>query len=264
MIRLENLTKIYRRDGNRTVVADRLNVTFPTGSAVALLGRNGAGKSSLLRMIAGTMDPTSGRIVSDGSISWPVGFAGSFHPELTGAQNVRFVARIYGVDSDQLVDYVRHFAVLGDHFDQRFGTYSSGMRSRLAMGTSMGIDFDTYLVDEVTSVGDAEFRARSEAVFADRMRRASAIFVSHSMVMVRRMCTMGAVMSNGQLQLFEDIEEAIERHEQLLGVPTSRRKTHPGAAPPKPGGGPAGAARPAAPPGDPAAAPPQNRARPAQ
>ena len=157
MIRLENLTKIYRLNGRKTVVADRLNAFFPTGASVGLLGRNGAGKSTLLKMIAGTVSPTSGRVLSDGTISWPVGFAGSFHAELTGAQNVRFVARIYGVDTDELVDYVADFAELGVHYHQPFSSYSSGMRSRLAMGTSMGIHFDTYLVDEVTSVGDADF-----------------------------------------------------------------------------------------------------------
>lgn len=101
MIWLDNLNKIYRLKGRRTVVADNINAVFPTGASVGLLGRNGAGKSTLLRMIAGTISPSSGRVVSDGSISWPVGFAGSFHGELTGAQNVRFVARIYGVDSDE-------------------------------------------------------------------------------------------------------------------------------------------------------------------
>ena len=124
MIRLENLTKIYRLKGRRTVVADNLNAVFPTGASVALLGRNGAGKSTLLRMIAGTVSPTSGRILSDGTISWPVGFAGSFHGELTGAQNVRFVARIYGVDTDELVDYVADFAELGHHYHQPFISYS--------------------------------------------------------------------------------------------------------------------------------------------
>ena len=94
MIRLENLTKIYYADGRRNVVADRLNAVFPTGQSVGLPGHNGEGKSTMLRMIAGTALPTSGRIVSDGTISWPVGFAGSFHQDLTGAQNVRFVARI--------------------------------------------------------------------------------------------------------------------------------------------------------------------------
>lgn len=219
MIRLENLTKIYYRDGRRKLVADRMNAVFPTGASVGLLGRNGAGKSTLLKMIAGTALPTSGRIVSDGTISWPVGFAGSFHPDLTGAQNVRFVARIYGVDTDGLVDYVGGFAELGDSYHAPFGTYSSGMRSRLAMGCSMGIRFDTYLVDEVTSVGDAEFREKSQRVLADRMQRSSAIVVSHSMPLIRRMCTMGAVLDRAQLTVFGNIEDAIAYHEYVMGVP---------------------------------------------
>lgn len=219
MIQLENLTKIFRRKGTRHIVADGINAIFPTGASVALLGRNGAGKSTLLRIIAGTISPTYGRVVSTGTISWPVGFAGSFHGDLTGAQNVRFVARIYGVDTDELVDYVADFAELGVHFHRPFGTYSSGMRSRLAMGTSMGIKFDTYLVDEVTSVGDAAFRAKSQRVFSDRMSQSGAIVVTHSMPMVRAMCTMGAVLDRGHLAVFEDLEEGIAYHEALMHVP---------------------------------------------
>lgn len=214
MIVLQDLSKVYHRKGIRTVVADRINAVFPTGHSVALLGRNGAGKSSLLRMIAGTMLPTSGRILSDGTVSWPVGFAGSFHAELTGAQNVRFVARIYGVDTDALVDYVADFSELGVNYHKPFGTYSSGMRSRLAMGTSMGIDFDTYLVDEVTSVGDAAFRAKSELVFMDRMKKSSSVVVSHSMPFIRKTCTMGAVLHDAHLTLFDDVEKAISFYEK--------------------------------------------------
>lgn len=216
MIALENLTKVYYRKGIRTVVADRINAVFPTGHSVALLGRNGVGKSSLLRMIAGTMLPTSGRVISDGTVSWPVGFSGSFHNELTGAQNVRFVARIYGVDTNALADYVEDFSELGVNYHKPFGTYSSGMRSRLAMGTSMGIDFDTYLVDEVTSVGDAAFKAKSQAIFLDRMKNASAIVVSHSIPFVRKTCTKGAVLHDGNISFFNDVEGAINLHEQLL------------------------------------------------
>ncbi|MGN7870060.1 ABC transporter ATP-binding protein [Paracoccus sp. 22332] len=221
MIRLENLTKIYRLKGRRTVVADNLNAVFPTGSSVALLGRNGAGKSTLLKMIAGTVSPTRGRVLSSGTISWPVGFAGSFHGELTGAQNVRFVARIYGVDTDELVDYVADFAELGHHYHQPFMSYSSGMRSRLAMGTSMGIHFDTYLVDEVTSVGDADFRAKSQRVFQDRMSKSSAVVVSHSMPMVRQMCTMGAVLEHGHLSVYDNLEDAIAHHESIMRAPVN-------------------------------------------
>jgi len=218
MIRLENLTKIFALNGRRKVVANNINVDFPTGKAVGLLGRNGAGKSTLMQMIAGNMDPTSGRILSDGSISYPVGFSGSFHGELTGAQNTRFVARIYGIDTEALVDFVEDFAELGHQFHQPFRTYSSGMRSRLSFGVSMGIPFDTYLVDEVTSVGDAAFKEKSSAVFRERMRNAGALFVSHSTGMVRDLCDMGAVMEDGTLTLYEDVDEAIAQHEKNMGV----------------------------------------------
>ena len=219
MIRFENLTKIYTLEGRRTVVANNLNATFPTGRAVALMGRNGAGKSSLLRMVAGTMDPTWGRIVSDGTISWPVGFAGSFHNELTGAQNVRFVARIYGVDTDELVDFVQDFAEVGQHFHMPIKSYSSGMKSRLTFGTSMGIAFDTYLIDEVTAVGDASFKAKSARLFADRMRNSGALMVSHSMGQVRQMCDAGAVLEDGKLIYYDDLDEAIEVHQANMAKP---------------------------------------------
>ncbi|SHH85206.1 ABC transporter ATP-binding protein [Cognatishimia maritima] len=212
MIRLENLSKTYHLNGQHKVVAQNINAAFPAQTSVALLGRNGAGKSSLLRMIAGTMTPDSGRVISAGSISWPVGFAGSFHQDLTGVQNVRFIGRIYGVDTDELIDSVRSFAGLGHHFNLPVRSYSSGMRSRLAFGVSMGIDFDTYLVDEVTSVGDAAFKAKSMQVFGERMQGRSAVVVSHSMEMIKSMCQHGAVIENGQLTYYEDIQTAIDHH----------------------------------------------------
>jgi len=216
VIRFENLNKSFWVRGHRRVVIDNLNMTLPTGTSLALLGRNGAGKSTLLRMIAGTMRPDSGRIVSDGSISWPVGFGGSFHKELTGAQNVRFIARIYGVDTDSLLAFVRDFADLGKFFDMPIRSYSSGMRSRLTFGTSMGIRFDTYLVDEVTAVGDAVFKRKSRALFVERMKQSSAIMVSHSMNQLRQFCNAGIVLEEGRLSYFEDLEDAIALHETTL------------------------------------------------
>lgn len=216
MIRFENLTKSFHVRGERRVVIDNLTLTLPSGRSLALLGRNGAGKSTLLEMIAGTMRPDSGRIVSDGSVSWPVGLAGSFHRELTGAQNVRFIARIYGVDTDALLDFVDDFSELGNFFHMPVRSYSSGMKSRLTFGASMGIRFDTYLVDEVTSVGDASFRRKSRAVFLDRMRHSSAIMVNHSMNQLRAFCNAGMVLENGQVQYFDDLEEAISVHEATM------------------------------------------------
>lgn len=216
MIRLENLCKTFHFRGERKVVADNLNLEFPSGVSVGLLGRNGAGKSTLLRMIAGSIYPDSGRIRTKGTISWPIGLAGTFHMDLSGAQNTRFLARVYGVDTDELLDFVAGFAELGIHFQQPVRTYSSGMRARLAFGIAMGMRFDTYLVDEVTAVGDAAFKAKSEALFQERMGKSGAIVVTHAPPMMRRMCQAGAVLENGKLTYFDDVGEAIRYSNQTM------------------------------------------------
>lgn len=219
MIRFENLSKGYWVRGQWKTVIDNLSAELPTGRSLALLGRNGAGKSTLMRIIAGTERPSAGRVVSDGTISWPVGYGGSFHPDLTGLQNTRFIGRVYGVDTDELVAFVEDFAEIGEHFHMPVRTYSSGMRSRLTFGISMGIRFDTYLVDEVTAVGDARFKIKSQAVFRARMKDASAIVVSHNMKELYAFCDAGIVLHDGRLEYFDKVYPAIQRHEALMALP---------------------------------------------
>lgn len=216
MIRFENLTKSFWVNGHRQVVIDNLDIELPTGKSLALLGRNGAGKSTLMQIIAGNLRPDSGRVVSDGTISWPIGFAGAFHNDLTGAQNTRFIARVYGVDTDALMAFVRDFAELGAHFTMPVRTYSSGMRSRLTFGLSMGVEFDTYLVDEVTGAGDAAFRAKSRALFRERIKTASAIMVNHNLGELRDYCDAAIVLERGKLQYFDDLDEAIDTHQSNM------------------------------------------------
>lgn len=222
MIRFENLTKSFQLRDSRKTVIDNLNLSLPTGKSLALLGRNGAGKSTLLQIIAGTMRPDHGRVIRDGTISWPVGFGGSFHGDLTGAQNVRFIARIYGIDTEELIAFVENFADIGKHFHMPVRSYSSGMKSRLTFGASMGIHFDTYLVDEVTAVGDAAFRAKSRQVFKQRMKTSSAIMVSHEMQQVREFCDAGLVLADGRLAYFDDINAAIEAHLEIVRIGQAR------------------------------------------
>ena len=185
---------------------------------MGLLGRNGAGKSTLMDMIGGTAKADSGSIDVTGTVSWPVGFKGSFHGQLTGAQNIRFIARVYGVDTESLLNYVKDFAELGPHLYMPVRNYSSGMRSRLAFGVSIGIPFDTYLVDEVTSVGDANFKRKSRFAFLERMENAGAIVVTHSMRQLRKLCQAGAVLEDGVLTYYDDIDDAIEVHHLNMGT----------------------------------------------
>ncbi|WP_118134264.1 ABC transporter ATP-binding protein [Oceanicella sp. SM1341] len=212
MIVFNNVTKYFStRVGEKWIVRN-LDLTIPRGRSIGLLGRNGAGKSTLLKMISGSLDPDEGRIDRHGRISFPLGFSGSFHPGLSGAQNVRFVARVYGVDTEQLVEYVQEFAELGAFLHEPMQNYSSGMRARLAFGVSMGIAFDYYLVDELTAVGDDNFKRKCRAVFDQRLQSSDVVMASHSTSTLRSYCQTGAVLENGELTYYEDIEEAIEVH----------------------------------------------------
>jgi capsular polysaccharide transport system ATP-binding protein len=172
------------------------------------LGRNGAGKSTLLRIIAGTEQPDSGTISRTGVVSWPIGFSGGFSGSLTGEENCRFVARIYGADLDEVVGFSADFAELGDYFYMPVKTYSSGMRARLAFGLSMAIAFDAYLVDEVTAVGDSRFQEKCRKAFEARSGRSSVIIVSHNLSTVRDYCQRCAVIKEGKLLSFDSVDEA--------------------------------------------------------
>ena len=216
MIEFQDISKGFWVRGDYQPVIRNLNLTLPSGRSLGLLGRNGAGKSTLLSIAAGTMRPDTGQVVSDGSISFTVGYAGSFHGDMTGAQNTRFVARIYGVDSDELTDFVEDFSEIGEHFHMPVRTYSSGMKSRLAFGISMGIKFDTYLIDEATATGDARFKRKSGEVFRARMGESSAVMVSHSMSDIRNFCDAGLILHDGEIEVYDDIEDAIKRHQELM------------------------------------------------
>lgn len=216
MIRLEGVTKAYATHHGDHVVLDRIDALFPEGESVGILGRNGAGKSTLLRLLGGAEMPDSGKIVRKGRVSWPIGFSGGFNGSLSGEENCKFVARIYGTDVDEVIAFTREFAEIGDYFFMPVKTYSSGMRARLAFGLSMAVDFDTYLVDEVTAVGDSNFQHKCREAFREREARSSVIIVSHQMSTIRLYCERCAVLEGGRLQIFDNLAEAQEYYENLL------------------------------------------------
>lgn len=190
MIKIENLTKSYRTSTGRHYVFKDLNIELPSGKSVAFIGRNGAGKSTLLRMIGGIDRPDRGKIITNKTISWPIGLAGGFQGSLTGRENVKFVARLY-VKPEELkdkIEFVEEFAELGKYFDMPIKTYSSGMRSRLGFGLSMAFKFDYYIVDEVTAVGDARFKEKCAHYFKERHKESSFLMVSHSLNSLKEYC----------------------------------------------------------------------------
>lgn len=216
MIELRNVTKSYKTPKGRVFVFKDLNLTIPDDKSVALIGRNGAGKSTLMRLLSGQDTPDRGEIITPDSISWPVGLSGGFQGSLTAKENVKFVARVYGVKGERLkeiVNYVRDFAEIGDFFDRPVNTYSSGMRSRVAFGLSLAFDFDYYLIDEAMSVGDAHFRKKAQQAFKERIGKAKVILVTHGMGQVRQMCDYVLLLDKGQVTAYDDVEEGIAAYQ---------------------------------------------------
>lgn len=216
MIRIENLSKSYPTPQGRHYVFKDLNIELPSGKSVAIIGRNGAGKSTLLRMIGGIDRPDSGRIITDSTISWPVGLAGGFQGSLTGRENVKFVARLYATRDElkEKVAFVEEFAELGKYFDMPIKTYSSGMRSRLGFGLSMAFKFDYYLVDEVTAVGDARFKQKCAELFKERHKEASFLMVSHSLHSLKEFCDVALFVGrNNIIKYYDNVSHALQAYQ---------------------------------------------------
>ena len=213
MIEVHNLSKAYPLKHGMNQVLDDISITFPTGENIGILGRNGAGKSTLLRILANIEQPDSGDVIRHQRVSWPIGFSGGFNGSLTGAENSRFVARIYGADVDEISKYTWEFSELKDYFFMPLRTYSTGMRARLAFSLSMAIDFSVYLIDEVTAVGDKPFQQKCRDAFAERRQRSSVILVSHNLNTVKQYCDKCAVLVDGTLQMFDTVNAAAEVYE---------------------------------------------------
>ncbi len=218
MIVLDNVSKVYHGHNVDNEVLRNVNLIVQRGESIGICGANGAGKSTLMKLIAGVERPTTGKVTRTMSVSWPIGYASAFYPSLTGADNAKFIARIYGVDERELLAFVEDFAQLGSYMHEPIRSYSAGMAARLAFGVSLAIKFDCYLVDEVTGAGDERFKVRSEEALQDRSDRGTLIMVSHDTATLFRYCTRGAVVYGGTLTLYDTIAEAADVHHRLQSL----------------------------------------------
>ncbi|SOB60066.1 Capsule polysaccharide export ATP-binding protein CtrD [Pseudodesulfovibrio profundus] len=215
MIEAIRLTKKYKTKGQDNVVIDDVSFSLPMGTNVGFLGRNGAGKSTLLRLLSGVEKPTRGVVRKEGTISWPIGFSGGFQGSMSGYDNVRFVCRIYGAVFEDVIDFILSFSELGEYLYMPIASYSSGMRAKLAFGLSMAIDFNYYLIDEVTAVGDASFKKKSTAEFNKRKEHSTLVVVSHNAQTIKRMCDKVIVLDQGKLIEFDSVGEGIKYYSAL-------------------------------------------------
>jgi ABC-type polysaccharide/polyol phosphate transport system ATPase subunit len=223
MIKLENVRKAYPTRFGEKVVLEDVGFELAMGERLGVLGRNGAGKSTMVRLISGAERPTQGRIERHMSISWPLAFGGAFQTILTGQDNLRFISRVYGQDFESNLDFVEEFAELGPYLREPVRTYSSGMRARLAFAISMIIDFDCFLIDEIASVGDARFHSKCNYELFEKRADRAMVIVSHDPGYIRDHCTRWAVLHNGRLSHFDDFEVAYDFYSDRIGLATDHK-----------------------------------------
>jgi capsular polysaccharide transport system ATP-binding protein len=219
MIIVDDVHKRYQTPhGPGKWVLQGVSFTIPPRLNVGLVGANGAGKSTLLRIIGGVDQPTRGRVERQSRVSWPMGFGGGLQGSLTGRQNAKFVCRIHGHEDDipARLRQVQDFAGIGDAFDEPVNTYSSGMKSRLQFALSLAFDFDMYISDEVTAVGDAAFRKKAADAFKRLADHAGLIMVSHGESTLRQFCSAGIWIHQGKAHWFDRIDDALRAYKDSL------------------------------------------------
>lgn len=220
MIKLIDVAKFYETRHGRVRIFDNVNLTISPGEKVGILGRNGAGKSTMIRLISGAEQPSSGRIERSMSVSWPLAFGGAFQSTLTGLDNLRCICRIYGTSPDDKIDFVQEFSELGAYLREPVKTYSAGMRARLAFALSMVVDFDCFLIDEIVAVGDARFTEKCRVELFEKRGDRAMIIVSHDPTYIRAHCDRASALVDGKLHHFDDLDLAFAFYDAAMAGPT--------------------------------------------
>jgi len=218
MIELKNVTKYFMTKKGKNYILNDVSFTIPSGVNIGILGRNGTGKSTIMRMLGKIEFPNKGTIESKNSFSWPLGLGGGFVGNMTARANVKFVCRLYGKsyqEMNEIIEFVKEFSELKDYFDMPIKTYSSGMKGRLGFGLSLAFDFDYMLIDETLSVGDARFKKKSKEALIKKIEKCNILLVSHDMNTLRELCEAGIVVNNGKMSYFENIEDAINEYAEI-------------------------------------------------
>lgn len=215
MIEITNMSKYFPTAKGRKYVFRDVTLKLPENANIGVLGLNGSGKSTLINLLAGSDQPNKGSIKINGAVSWPLGLSGGINPRITGRENAEFVCRIYSTDREEIknkINFINEFAEIGDYFELPVRTYSSGMRSKLTFAMSMAFDFDIYLIDELTAVGDARFRTKSSKALKEKQDRSKYIMVSHNVNELIRECDRVIVLDKGKIDFFEDVDDGLEHY----------------------------------------------------
>ena len=203
-----NVCKEFPTERGPKRVLDGINFRVGAGDRLAILGRNGAGKSTLIKLLAGLLLPSAGYIHRGLYMSWPLALGGGFEGEMTGYDNMRFIARIYNTPFREMFDFVDDFAEIGKAVYEPVRFYSDGMRMRLAIAISLAIDFECLLIDEVLLVGDLRFQRKCQEELFDRRRHCGMIMAIHALDVIQEYCSQALVLKDGKGRVFDDVKLA--------------------------------------------------------
>lgn len=209
MIEFEKVSKSFWTGKTHKVILDRASFRVELGNSLGILAPNGTGKTTIINMMAGLEKPDEGRIIRTSRISFPLGFMGGVVSKHSATENARYIARLYGLDPDYVESFCRWLCGIAEYFDMPVGTYSQGMRARFSFALMLAIEFDIYLIDEgMPSTTDVEFNRKAGSILRDRLQRGTVVIVSHQAQTLEKFCNQAAVLRNGQLYMFDSLEEA--------------------------------------------------------
>ncbi|MDT8855998.1 ATP-binding cassette domain-containing protein [Paracoccaceae bacterium Fryx2] len=209
MIAFENVSKSFWTGKTRKVILDGASFRVELGHSLGILAPNGTGKTTIINMMAGLEQPDEGKVLRTSRISFPLGFMGGVTSKHSGTENARYIARLYSLDPDYVESFCRWMAGIGEYFDMPVGTYSQGMRARFSFSLMLALEFDIYLIDEgMPATTDVEFNRKAGAILRERLSKSTVVVVSHQPRTLEKFCRSAAVLRNGQLYMFETLEEA--------------------------------------------------------
>jgi capsular polysaccharide transport system ATP-binding protein len=209
MIVFEDVSLTFPKSGGHFCILDRVNVTFESGKSIGIIGHREVGKSAVMRLLAGGLAPTDGRVVREGSLSWQITSMRPMMGMLSVRSNLRFLAQLHRVYPPLLIERVQALSQAGDLIDERFHDLPRDMQSRISVSACLALEFDTYLADESLLIGDHEFRQRAKLVLDAILRRRSLIISTRHAAVLRRHCDAAFLLHGGALTYFPDVADAI-------------------------------------------------------
>jgi len=209
MLEFDSVSKSFWTGKQRKVILDRASFRVELGNSLGILAPNGAGKTTIINMMAGLEKPDEGEIRKTCRVSFPLGFMGGVVGKHTATENARYIARLYELDPDYVEAFCRWLCDLDEYFDMPLTTYSAGMKARFTFSLLLALEFDIYLIDEgMPNYTDVEFNRKAGSVLRDRLKNSTVVVVSHQPGTLEKFCRSAAVLRDGQLYMFDTLEEA--------------------------------------------------------